>query len=58
MNQIIEIENIKIEDMIYDIRGKQVMIDRDLAKLYQIETRTLNQRVKRNIERFDVNPNW
>ena len=52
MNQIMEIENIKIEDMIYDIRGKQVMIDRDLAKLYQIETRTLNQRVKRNIERF------
>ena len=52
MNQILETENIKIEDIIYDIRGKQVMIDRDLAKLYQIETRTLNQRVKRNIERF------
>lgn len=45
-------ENIKIENMIYEIRGKQVMLDRDLAKLYLIETRTLNQRVKRNIERF------
>lgn len=47
-----EKEQIKIANMIYEIRGKQVMLDRDLAKLYQIETRTLNQKVKRNIERF------
>ena len=52
MNEIVEKDNIKIEDMIYEIRGKYVMIDRDLAKLYQTETRILNQRVKRNIERF------
>ncbi len=52
MNQIIEKETIKIENMIYEIRGMQVMIDRDLARLYQIETRTLNQKVKRNINRF------
>lgn len=45
----------KIEDMIYEIRGKQVMLDRDLAKLYQVETRTINQKVKRNIERFPEN---
>ena len=50
MNQIIE-KN-KIENMIYEIRGKQVMLDRDLANLYQIETRSLNQKVKRNINRF------
>ena len=41
-----------IEGMIYEIRGKQVMLDRDLAVLYQIEPRVLNQKVKRNIERF------
>ena len=38
--------------MIRVIRGQQVMIDRDLALLYGVETRVLNQAVKRNIERF------
>ena len=41
-----------IENMIHVIRGQQVMLDRDLAKLYEVETRTLNQQVKRNIDRF------
>ena len=41
-----------IENLILNIRGKQVMLDRDLARLYGVETRTLNQAVKRNIERF------
>ncbi len=41
-----------IESKIYTIRGEQVMLDRDLAELYQVETRILNQAVKRNIERF------
>ncbi len=41
-----------IKTRIYTIRGLQVMIDRDLAELYGVETRTLNQAVKRNIERF------
>ena len=40
--------------MIYDIRGKQVMVDSDLAKLYQVETKVLNQAVRRNISRFPV----
>ena len=52
INDLIEKEDIKIENMIYEIRGKQVMIDRDLAKLYHVETRVLIQKVKRNIERF------
>ena len=52
MNEIITKENIKIEDMIFEVRGKQVIIDADLAKLYQVETRIINQTVKRNIERF------
>ncbi len=49
--------NVKLPDevimsKIYLIRGKKVMIDRDLAELYEVETRTLKQHVKRNIERF------
>lgn len=43
-------ESLKIEDMIYEVRGVQVMLDRDLAILYKVETRILNQKVKRNIE--------
>jgi hypothetical protein len=41
-----------IDNRIYTIRGIQVMVDRDLAELYQVETKVLNQAVKRNIERF------
>lgn len=42
----------QIEDLIHAIRGKQVMLDRDLARLYGVETGRLNEQVKRNIERF------
>ena len=42
----------EIQNKIYTIRGLQVMLDRDLAELYQVETRVLKQAVKRNIERF------
>ncbi|MCP1996106.1 ORF6N domain-containing protein [Flavobacterium sp. HSC-61S13] len=42
----------EIENLIYTIRGKQVMLDSDLASLYQVETKNLNKAVKRNIERF------
>ena len=55
MNNIILNDKIKIEDMIYEIRGKQVMLDSDLAKLYGVETKVLMQSVKRNIERFPLN---
>ena len=41
-----------IESKIFVIHGKQVMIDRDLANLYGVETKAINQAVKRNIERF------
>lgn len=41
-----------IQSKIYDIRGQKVMIDRDLAEMYGVETRVLNQAVKRNIDRF------
>ena len=48
--QLQQLEN--IENLIRVIRGKQVMLDRDLARLYGVETRVLNQAVQRNIERF------
>ena len=52
MNKIIEKEN--IENMIYEIRGKQVMLDSDLARLYECKngTKTINQAVKRHINKF------
>lgn len=42
----------EIENLIYTVRGKQVMLDSDLASLFQVETKNLNRAVKRNIERF------
>lgn len=45
-------ELILVQDLIHEIRGKKVMLDFDLAKLYQIETRALKQAVRRNLERF------
>lgn len=45
-------DSIEIKNMIYNIRGKQVILDSDLASLYQVETKVFNQAVKRNIKRF------
>ena len=50
MNNLVQISN--IEKRIYTIRGVQVMLDRDLAALYEVETRALKQAVKRNLARF------
>jgi len=41
-----------IQTLVYDIRGTKVMLDSDLAKLYEVETKNLNKAVKRNIDRF------
>ena len=43
---------VRIESLIYVIRKQQVMLDSDLARLYGVETKVLNQAVKRNIQRF------
>jgi len=43
---------ILVQDLIYEVRGMKVMLDSDLAKLYGIETRTLKQSVRRNLDRF------
>ena len=51
MNEII-IKDKQIENMIFEVRGVQVMLSSDVATLYQIETKRLNQVIKRNIDRF------
>ncbi len=51
-DEIVALENSEIQGRIFTIRGLQVMLDRDLAELYQLETRALKQAVRRNIERF------
>ncbi len=45
-------EILQIQRKIIEIRGQRVLLDRDLAEIYNVETRVLNQSVKRNIERF------
>ena len=52
MTDIISIE--KLHELIYLIRGQKVMMDRDLAALYGVETKRLKEQVKRNIERFPI----
>ncbi len=42
----------QIEDRIYTVRGKRVMLDADLARLYGVTTKRLNEQIRRNIERF------
>ena len=54
-NEISILEENSIRSKIHVIRGQQVMLDRDLAELYGVETKVLNQAVKRNIERFPEN---
>ena len=52
MNELQVIDNIKIEDMIYEIRGKFVMLDSDIANLYHAETKRVNEAVKNNPKNF------
>ena len=58
MNEIIEKEPINIRNMIYEIDGVEVMLDSDLAKLYQVETKRVNEAVYRNIEKFPKRISW
>ena len=58
MNEIIEKEQIVVENMIYEIRGVEVMLDTDLAKLYQVETKRINEAVYRNKEKFPERISW
>ena len=56
MNDIIS--NNIIENIIYEIRGMQVMLDSDLAKIYQVETKRINEAVSRNKEKFPRRISW
>ena len=47
-----ELSNEEIKSLMYTIRGNQVMLDSDVAKLYHYETKNINKAVKRNIDRF------
>ncbi|MCI9585087.1 MAG: ORF6N domain-containing protein [Bacilli bacterium] len=60
MNELEILDDIKIENMIYEIRGKQVMLDSDLAKLYKCKngTKEINQAVKNNVEKFPERFSW
>ena len=58
MNEIIEKEKIIIEDMIYEVRGVQVMLDNDIAKLYHVETKRVNEAVKNNPDKFPERFSW
>ena len=52
MNEVIKKDEFIIEDLIYEVRGKQVMLDSDLANLYKVETKRINEAVRRNLEKF------
>ncbi len=52
MNDIKLLEESKIENMIYEVRGTQVMLDSDLALLYQVETKRINEAVRNNPQKF------
>ena len=56
MNEVIEKE--QIENFIYEIRGKQVMLDSDLARIYEVETKRINEAVKNNPEKFPERFSW
>ena len=58
MNEIIEKEILNIENMIYEINGVEVMVDSDLAKLYQVETKRINEAVKNNPAKFPKRFSW
>lgn len=51
-NEIIKKENIIIEDMIYELDEKEIMLDSDLARLYHVETKRINEAVYRNKKNF------
>ena len=58
MNELVVKENEKIENLIYEIRGKQVMLDSDLARLYGVETKRINEAVKNNYDKFPERFSW
>ena len=58
MNNVILNKQEKIENMIYEIRGKQVMLDSDLSKLYGVETKRINEAVRNNLQKIPERFSW
>ena len=58
MNEVMEKEVVNIEDMIYKIDGVEVMLDSDLAKLYHVETKRINEAVSNNPDKFPRRFSW
>ena len=58
MNEITEKDVINIENMIYEIDGKEVMLDSDLAKLYNVKTKRVNEAIKTNPNKFPTRYSW
>ncbi|MBS7362285.1 MAG: ORF6N domain-containing protein [Paludibacteraceae bacterium] len=54
VKDIIEISEENFKNLIYEVRGQQVMLDTDLAQIYGYSTKAFNQQVKNNIEKFDA----
>ena len=52
MEELVKFEDFDIKNMIFEIRGKQVMLSSEVAKLYLVETKRINEVIKRNINRF------
>ena len=57
-DEIIKEDILDIGDMIYEINGKEVMLDSDLAKLYHVETKRINEAVARNPKKFPTKFTW
>ena len=58
MNEMVENDIINIEKMIYEIDGKEVMLDTDLAEIYKVETKRINEAVKNNPNKFPNRFSW
>ena len=58
MNEVMEKEVVSIENMIYKIDGVEVMLDSDLAILYHVETKRINEAVYRNKNKFPTRISW
>ena len=58
MNELVSKDNVNVENLIYEIRGVQVMIDSDLAELYDTQTKRINEAVYRNKEKFPERFSW
>ena len=58
LNEVINNDNKRIENMIYEIRGKYVMVDSDIARLYNVETKRINEAVRNNPDKFPERFSW